>query len=82
MKSMTAYVTEEVYRAIRKLAMTTEMNTGKKTTMNDILNLAIVSYLKNDTDKKEDPPTSKSSEPPSEQQSERPNKYSFNLDDL
>ena len=82
MKSMTAYVSEDVYRAIRKLAMTTEMNTGNKTTMNDILNIAITSYLANEEIRKEDPPTNPSSKPTSEPLSEPSSKNPFSFDDL
>ena len=82
MKSVTVYMEEDKYEALRKASLVHAMKNGKRPSMNAYINAAITSYLSNEEIRKEDPPTNPSSKPTSEPLSEPSSKNPFSFDDL
>ena len=79
MRSITVYVSEEMYQ---KIAHRATMMNGKRASMNAVINAALISYLATNEIREEDPPTTPSSEPTSKPVSERTSKNPFSFDDL
>jgi hypothetical protein len=84
MKHISVYVENVIYEKLKTRSLEDAIKNGSNPSLNAVVNNAIISYLKNDTDIKEDPPTNPSSVPTSEQQSEPSSepRNPFNFDNI